>query len=122
MTGKRVLVVEDQELVRLVLVDLLRDEGFHVVEASTGDAAASLIDGPGGFDLVVTDIQMPGKLDGIAVGRHARRRHADIPVIYVTGRPESMAGVGRLGSRDAFMRKPYGLQDMVAVVSRLLAA
>ncbi len=122
MTGKRVLVVEDQDLVRLVLVDLLTDEGFQVVEASTGDAAADLIDGPDSFDLVVTDIQMPGKLDGIAVGRHARRRHADIPVIYVTGRPESMAGVDRLGSRDAFMRKPYGLQDMVAVVSRLLAA
>ena len=120
MTGKRVLVVEDQDLVRLVLVDLLRDEGFQVVEVSTGDAAAVLIDGPDGFDLVVTDIQMPGKLDGIAVGRHARRRHVDIPIIYVTGQPESMARVGWLGSRDAFVRKPYGLQDMVAVVTRLL--
>ena len=120
MTSKRVLVVEDQDLVRLVLVDLLRDEGFQVVEVSTGDAAAALIDGPDGFDLVVTDIQMPGKLDGIAVGRHARRRHVDIPIIYVTGQPESMAGVGWLGSRDAFVRKPYGLQDMVAVVTRLL--
>ena len=122
MTGKRVLVVEDQDLVRLVLVDILEDEGFQVVAASTGDAAADLIDGPDGFDLVVTDIQMPGKLDGIAVGRHARRRHSDIPVVYVTGRPESMAGVGWLGSRDAFLRKPYGSQDIMAAINRLLEA
>ena len=120
MAGKRVLVVEDQELVRLVLVETLEDEGFQVVEASTGDAAAELIDGPDGFDLVVTDIQMPGKLDGIAVGQHVRRRHADVPVIYVTGRPESMTGIGWLGSQDAFVRKPYGSRDIMQVITRLL--
>ncbi len=121
MVGKRVLVVEDEAMVRLILAETLEAEGFEVVEAATGDEAARLIDEADGFDLVVTDIQMPGKLDGIAVGQWMRTRHADVPVIYVTGRPESMV-TSSLRRRDAFVRKPYGPRDIIAVVSRVLAA
>ncbi len=121
MAGKRVLVVEDEALVRLILAETLEDEGFEVVEAATGDEAARLLDEVDGFDLVVTDIQMPGDLDGIAVGKRVRSRHAHVPVIYVTGRPDSMV-TGSLGWRDAFVRKPYGPRDIIAVVSRVLAA
>jgi DNA-binding response OmpR family regulator len=121
LSGKRVLVVEDEVLVRLILAETLQDEGFHVVEAATGDEAARLIDGPDGFDVVVTDIQMPGRLNGLHVGAHARRRHADIPVIYVTGRPDSMAGLSNVGPRDAFIRKPYGPQEVIATIAKLLS-
>lgn len=114
--------MEDEDLVRLILTEILFDEGYDPIAVSTGDEAVCLIDGPDGFDMVVTDIQMPGRLDGIAVGRQARARHPDIPVVYVTGRPESMSGVGRLGPRDAFLRKPYGPRDILAVINRLLAA
>lgn len=120
MAGKRVLLVEDEALVRLILAESLKDYGFQVVEAGTGDEAAQLIDAGDAFDLVVTDIQMPGRLDGIAVARHARHRHADIPVIYVTGRPESMSGVGVLGPYDALVLKPYGPRDVMAAITRLL--
>jgi DNA-binding response OmpR family regulator len=59
--------------------------------------------------LVVTDVQMPGALDAVAVGRHARRRHPVIPVIYATGRPESMAEAG-----------PFGPREMMAAIRALL--
>jgi DNA-binding response OmpR family regulator len=121
VTGKRVLVVEDEALIRLILAETLAEQRFEVIEAGTGDEAARLIDGPDGFDLLVTDIQMPGALDGIAVGAHARRRHADIPVIYVTGRPDSMARLGPAGPRDAIVFKPYGPRDVMAVIRRLMA-
>ncbi len=120
LAGKRVLVVEDEAIIRLILAEALADEGFDVVVAGTGDEAASLIDSAHGFDLLVTDIQMPGKLDGIDVGEHARRRHADIPVIYMTGRPDSMARLVTLGPRDAVVLKPYGPRDVMAVIGRLL--
>ncbi len=120
MIGKRVLLVEDEALVRLILAESLEDFGFQVVEASTGDEAAQLIEAGDAFDLVVTDIQMPGRLDGIAVARHARHYHADIPVIYVTGRPESMSGVGALGPCDALVLKPYGPRDVMTAITRLL--
>ena len=118
--AKRVLVVEDEELIRLILAETLVDEGFETVEAATGDEAVVIINGAGVFDLVVTDIQMPGLLDGIAVGQHARLRDALVPVIYVTGRPESLSGLQSLGPHDALLRKPYGPRDILAVIAKLL--
>src|ERR1700712_2303705 len=88
MARERVLVVEDEDLIRMILSEALDDEGFQVVEASSGGEAVILIDNPGGLYAVVTDVPMPGERDGIAVGRHARRRHPTIPVIYCTGRPD----------------------------------
>ncbi len=120
--AKRVLVVEDEEIIRLILAETLVDQGFETVEAATGDEAVGIIDGGSGFDLVVTDIQMPGLLDGIAVGQHARRRDAAVPVVYVTGRPESLSGLRPLGPNDALLRKPYGPRDILAVIAKLLRA
>ncbi len=118
----RVLLVEDERLIRLVLVELLTDAGLRVTAAGTGDDAAALIDGPDGFDLVLTDMQMPGGLDGTAVARHARRRHPGICVIYMTGRPEVLRGVGALGPRDAVLPKPFAPSELLPVIRRLLAA
>lgn len=120
MTRECVLVVEDEELIRMILAEVLDDEGFHVVEAATGDEAARLIDGPHGFHAVVTDIHMPGGRDGIAVGRHARSRHPCIPVIYCTGRPDAMNDAGPLGRWDVLVRKPYVPSQIVALLRQLL--
>ena len=121
MARVRVVVVEDEELIRLILVESLMDEGFHVVEAETGDKAAELIDGPEGFHAVVTDIHMPGERDGVAVGRHARSRHPHIPVIYCTGRPDALQGAGPLRDRDVLVRKPYVPSQIVTALRSLLA-
>jgi len=120
MARERVLVVEDQNLVRIILAEVLNDEGFQVVEASTGDEAVVLIDCPDGFHAVVTDIHMPGERDGVAVGRHARRRHPAIPVIYTTGRPDALNGAGPLGHRDVLVRKPYAPSQVVVALRRFL--
>jgi len=113
-------VVEDEAVIRFILAESLKDEGFDVVEAGDADEAVRLIDGPDGFDLVISDIQMPGKLDGIGVCAHARRRHATIPIIYVTGRPESMNRLGSLGPREALVPKPYGPMDLLKLIGQLM--
>ena len=120
MSGSRVLVVEDEELIRLILAEVLADEGYRVVEAGTGDEAAGLLDGPDGFHAVVTDIHMPGGRDGIAVGRHARRRHPAIPIVYCTGRPDALAGAGPLGPSDTLVRKPYVPSQIVTILKAFL--
>jgi len=120
MARERVLVVEDQDLVRMILAEVLDDEGFRVVEASTGDEAVTLIGGPNEFHAVVADIHMPGERDGIAVGRHPRRRHPAIPVIYTTGRPDAVSGAGPLGHRDVLVRKPYAPSQVVVALRRFL--
>ncbi len=122
MARERVLVIEDQELVRILPVEVLNDEGFHVVEARTGDEATALIDGSAGFHAVVTDIHMPGERDGIALGRHARCRYPTIPVIYCTGRPDALNGAGPLGHRDVLVRKPYVPSEVVAILRGFLPA
>src|SRR3954452_22871676 len=63
----RVLLVEDEFLVRLILGEALAEAGYEVVEADGGEAGVRLIDEGGPFDVVITDVQMPGPADGIAV-------------------------------------------------------
>ena len=102
----RILLVEDETLIRVILAETLADEGYDVAAAADGDAAIALLDGPDGFAAVVTDIHMPGTRDGVAVSRHARKKHPDIPVIYVTGRPDALRELGRMTARDTLLRKP----------------
>lgn len=120
--GARVLLVEDEALIRLLMAEVLLDAGFEVVEAPSGDEAAKLLDRTNGFDLLLTDIHMPGELDGVALAEEARRRHPGLPVVYVTGRPDVMERIGRLGPGDAFLRKPYAPSEVISAVRGLLDA
>ncbi len=116
----RVLLVEDEFLIREILAEALEDAGFGVWQAEDGDAAADLIDISDEFDLVVTDIQMPGHLDGVRLGRRIRLKQPGIPIIYTTGRPEAMKEVARLGPHDVFVAKPYGPSEIVGIANRML--
>ncbi len=119
----RVLLVEDEGLIRLVASQILQDEGFEVVEAWNGDEAARLLDGPDRFDVLFTDVQMPGKLDGLDLATHARRRCPGIPVLVVSGYAAQL--VTRLCMLDpaaTFIGKPYSLDEVVTAVRRLTTA
>lgn len=120
MAGPRILVVEDEFLVRLILVETLGDAGYDAAEAADGEEAVRLLDGDG-YDLLVTDVHMPGRLDGVSVARHARERFPGMPVVFATARPDSVRGFGKLGERDALVPKPYGTEEMLRVVRRVLA-
>lgn len=119
----RVLLVEDEGLIRLVASQVLQDEGFEVVEAWSGDEAARLLDGPDSFDILFTDVQMPGTLDGLDLALHARRRCPGIPVLVVSGYAAHL--VTRLRVLDpaaTFIGKPHSLDEVVIAVRRLTAA
>ncbi len=116
----RVLLVEDEGLIRLVASQILQDEGFEVVEAWNGDEAARLLDGPDRFDILFTDVQMPGMLDGLELAMHARRRCPGIPVLVVSGYAAQL--VTRLSVLDpsaVLIGKPYSLNEVVVAVRRL---
>lgn len=117
--GRRVLVVEDEAFVREVLAEVLASEGFEVTEAACGDEAAGLIDQPDAFDLLLTDVHMPGRLDGLAVAARARAKQPDLPIVVVTGRPECNRGVTGLQPRCAMVLKPYGLSAILNAISRV---
>lgn len=121
MAGERILLVEDEFLVRLTLVEALTEEGFRVIEAATGDEAAALLESEPSIRLLMTDIQLPGSLDGRALAKRVRALQPDLPVIFMTGRPE-MIGPPVPGQRELFVAKPYLPLEICAAAHRLLAA
>ena len=118
----RILLVEDEFLIRLLLCETLLEEGFAVTEASDGAEAVVALEANGGFDLLLTDVHMPGQLDGMAVAQHARARQPGLPVIFATGRPEVLRAFGPLGDREVVLSKPFSPSEAVRVVERLLGS
>ena len=117
----RVLVVEDEFLIRLTLTEALGDEGFEVLEAETGDAALPILMDGSGVSLLLTDIQLPGSLNGLALVERVRRTKPGLPVIYMTGRPDP-DGASPASPLDVFIAKPYTLADICDAAKRLTAA
>ena len=117
----RVLLAEDEFLIRLALAEEFTLLGHEVVEASSGDEALVLFDAFGPFDILVTDVQMFGMIDGIALASRLRTRAFNLPVVYVTGRPEVLEKLGKPGPRDALARKPFAPSELAALAAGLLA-
>ena len=114
----RVLVVEDEFLIRMTLTEALGDEGFDVVEAETGDAALPMLEADPNIRLLLTDIQLPGRLNGRALAQKARECKPTLPIIYMTGRPDPGDVTSPL---DVFISKPYTLNDICEAARRLTA-
>lgn len=120
MTAARVLLVEDEPLVRTVVAEALSEEGLDVTEACTGDEAAKLLAGPETFDVVLTDVRMPGTLDGVDVAFRARAKDPAMPVVVVSGYTDQMDRLSGLNPPATFIRKPFGLRNLLDVLRRLV--
>lgn len=118
MADARLLIVEDEFLIRLTLSEALQDEGFEVLEATTGDEALAVLRGDCRVGLLITDIQLPGNLDGRELARQAREGRPELPVIYMTGRPDAMAGIS--SPRDVLIAKPYLPSEICAAARQLI--
>jgi CheY-like chemotaxis protein len=116
----RVLLVEDEPMVREMLVEALREEGLEVIEAATGDEAVGLLVKPSDVDVLVTDVRMPGKIDGIGVAVPAREIHPDIGIIVVSGYALDLwERLEKLDPPPVFLRKPYRTKEVLDVVRQL---
>ena len=118
--GYRILLVEDENLIRITLAEMLEEAGYDVVEAATGDEACLLIHDVGSFDVLLTDIQMPGTADGIDVAQHFQAHHPHAPVVFMTGRPDMLARIGQLTNTEALLRKPFRPRQMLEALDGLL--
>jgi CheY-like chemotaxis protein len=118
---KTVLVVEDDDPVRSLLREVLRRQGYAVLEACDGRAALELAGSHGGpIDLLVSDCLLP-HLSGAELARGLRRRFPDLRVLFVSGYPSAeAAGVEPTDPDDPFLQKPFNPAALVALASRLL--
>lgn len=117
----RVLVVEDEEKVRVLLNEAFRAEGHDVTEATTGAEALKQLD-KSEFDLMVCDLGLP-ELSGLHVARWVKEFRPDLPVIIATGFAEMIAEEDYTRARiDDVIRKPYALADVLNRAHLVLAA
>ncbi len=114
----RVLIVEDEDLMREVVRDYFEHDGYECVEASDGDEAIEYIREEE-FDLVLLDIMLPGT-DGYTVCREIRRR-SPVPVIMITARSEEYDKLtGYDAGADSYITKPFSPKVLLAAASSLL--
>jgi PAS domain S-box-containing protein len=117
----RVLVVEDEEKVRVLLNEAFRADGHEVTEATTGAEALKFLD-KSEFDLMVCDLGLP-ELSGLHVARWVKEFRPDLPVIIATGFAEMIAEEDYQKARiDDVIRKPYSLADVLNRANMVLAA
>lgn len=115
-----VLVVEDDALIRAILVEELEDAGYEVRQAETGDLAiAALQTIDPALSVLVTDIHMPGTSSGLDLAVHVRRLFPQVPIIITTGRPDAMDGVPDLGTSHCLIRKPYIAEEVIGMIRAL---
>ncbi len=118
-TGGRVLVVDDRAEVAELARTMLEGVGYSVEVAVDGQDALDKLER--GFDLLFSDVVMPGTLDGVSLAREARRRHPGLKVLLTTGHtgPE-MSGQGFAGADFETIGKPYRRSELARTVRRLL--
>jgi CheY-like chemotaxis protein len=117
--GGRVLLVEDTAEVAQVSRDYLERMGHSVELAVTGADALKALDDGGVFDIVLSDIVMPGGVSGLDLALRVRERFPDLPIVLVTGYSES-ADAAR-GAGFEVLRKPYNVAHLAQVISAHLA-
>jgi two-component system cell cycle sensor histidine kinase/response regulator CckA len=120
--GGTVLLVEDEDAVRVFGSRALRNKGYRVLEANDGEDALDVINGEGtGIDLIITDVVMPG-MDGHTLVRLIREEIPGIKVILMSGYAEDAipGGIGQDASVH-FLPKPFSLQDLAGKVKEVMA-
>ncbi len=123
MTNQRpaatVLVVEDEELLRIFAVQLVEDAGFQVLEAANADQAIAILEKRSDISLLLTDIHMPGSMDGLKLAHAVRHRWPPIKIIIVSGQVLLTEDDIPTGSR--FFRKPYEPTEVVSELRSMAA-
>src|SRR5581483_8972805 len=123
MANKRVLVVDDQAPIRELVAAVLSADGHTVETARDGADALRLLDGRPGFDLIVSDLKMPG-LDGPSLYLELTRRWPDTQphLLFISGFVDSPEYAGFLqGTRAQVLLKPFAVDDLSRAVSAILA-
>ena len=110
---KCILVVEDELLIRFALSDGLRDAGYQVIEACSADEAADILASvlP---DLIISDVRMPGSLNGITLLALVRQSFPTLPVIIVSGHLRPLEALA--DGATQFLAKPYAIEAMIEAV------
>jgi signal transduction histidine kinase len=120
--GVVVLLVEDEVAVRVVITEVLSDLGYTVLEADNSQSGLRIIETRARIDLLLTDVGLPGGMNGRQLADAAREQRPDLKVLFLTGYAESAAvGNGRMEQGMEVMTKPFDLEKFVAKVEGMIS-
>jgi len=121
--GETVLLIDDEPTVRMLAAEVLGDAGYSVIEAIDGPSGLQVLNSDVRIDLLVTDVGLPGGLNGRQVADAARIKRPDLKVLFITGYAENAAvGNGLLDVGMAVLTKPFVMTDLINKVGELIDA
>jgi CheY-like chemotaxis protein len=115
----RILLVEDDELVRVVLAEVLADAGYDVVETGDPQKALGLLDAISSPNLLISDVDLGSTLSGFDLAVSAHRRLPSIQVVLISALPANHTGQ-RLDPRDRYLQKPFTGVHLLGSISQLM--
>lgn len=119
MKGKKVLVVDDEQLIRKLVIDFLKKEGYITVEAEDGRKAMEIFFSENDIDLIILDVMLP-EYDGFTVCREIRKK-SKVPIIMLTARGEEFDEIFGLDiGADEYIAKPFSPNILIARVNAVL--
>jgi len=113
--GEVVLVVEDEDIVRLFVVEVLKDLGYLALEAVDGASGLRILQSAQRIDLLVTDVGLPD-INGRQVADTARVNRPDLKILFMTGYAESAAGSSFLSNGMKIIAKPFTMDSLAAKI------
>jgi PAS domain S-box-containing protein len=119
--GETVLVIDDEPLVRMLVSDVLREQGYIAIEAEDGPAGLKILRSAVRIDLLITDIGLPGGMDGGQVAEAARKLRPEVKVLFITGFAEkAVLSHGHIEAGMSVLTKPFALEALASRVKGLL--
>jgi two-component system, response regulator PdtaR len=115
-----VLIVEDELLIRIDAVEMIEAAGFDVVQAGNADEAIKILETRSDIQLVFTDIQMPGSMDGLKLAAAVRGRWPPIKIVATSG--HHAVRDGELPEGSTFLQKPYNAATVGRVLHEMTGA
>jgi signal transduction histidine kinase/CheY-like chemotaxis protein len=120
--GATVLVIDDEPTMRMLISDALGDLGYRCVEAADGAAGLKILQGKDKIDLLITDVGLPGGLNGRQVADAARALRTDLKVLFITGYAENAAlNHGHIERGMEVLTKPFAVDELAGRVERILS-
>lgn len=112
-----ILVVEDMAIIRMDAVATIEDAGFRAYEAATAEEGIRLLEQHNDIAVLFTDVDMPGRMNGLDLAHYARNRWPPVEIIVASG--ATTLDDATLPERAHFFSKPYPMQHIIAVLRRL---
>jgi CheY-like chemotaxis protein len=120
-SGETVLVVDDEPTVRMLVVEVLQEAGYEVIEAPDGPKGLKVLESKRRIDLLITDVGLPGGMNGRQLADAARVHRPDLKVLFITGYAENAAvGNGHLDQGMSVLTKPFTIDALTRRFKELI--